>query len=66
MNIPRSAVLAATLLASVPAMAQHGPSPPPRRASRWARPAARSVSSRWMPAGSPAASTFRSRSARHR
>ncbi|PJL73782.1 hypothetical protein B9Y61_02370 [Stenotrophomonas maltophilia] len=28
MNIPRSAVLAATLLASVPAMAQHGPPPP--------------------------------------
>lgn len=28
MNLPRSAVLVATLLASVPAMAQHGPSPP--------------------------------------
>lgn len=28
MNLPRSAVLVATLLASVPAMAQHGPSTP--------------------------------------
>ena len=50
MDIPRSAVLLATLLAAVPAMAQHGPSTP-RRASRWARPAVPSASNRWMPGG---------------
>lgn len=65
MNLPRAALLLTILLASVPAIAQHGPSTP-AQSQPLGPPAARSASSRWMPAGSAAASRFRSRPARRR